>query len=123
MTSSLKTIFLGGFRSELRLLGHVLRAVTRYAGHARLQSKDEKDANLLQTPPAPYNEIVLCNKPQSRRQGPEATITKDWLTEESPAGNSIFLVVNIIYKGVYGGALLQIISSAEISKPLADRGL
>lgn len=73
------------FRLELGLRGHV-REVAGGAGDARLESKDEADEDVLQTPPTEDDEVLLRDKPQSGRQGPEAALPEDRPTEKSPAG-------------------------------------
>lgn len=75
------------FRFKLRLPGYVVRAVSGHAWHARIKPKDQEDAHILQAPPAQDDEILLRYQPQPRRQGPQATIAKDWSSETSPAGN------------------------------------
>lgn len=73
-------------RLKLRLLGHVIRTVPGHAGHARLESAHEAHANLFQAPPAPNDEVVLCDQSQSGCEGSQAAIAKDWITQAGTTG-------------------------------------
>jgi hypothetical protein len=47
---------------------------------------DETHANVIQTPPAAYNEVVLQHQPKPRRQGLETAGSKDWTVQTSVTG-------------------------------------
>lgn len=49
----------------------------------------EAYANVVQTPPAAHNEVVLQHQPKPRRQRPKTAGAKDWLVQTSITGETM----------------------------------
>jgi len=57
---------------------------------------DEAHANVVQTPSAAYNEIVLQHQPKPRRQGLETAGSKDWTVQTSVTGKTARRIMLIL---------------------------
>lgn len=58
----------------------------RHVAAATSANADEAHANVVQTPPAAYNEVVLQHQPKPRCQGLETAGSKDWTVQTSATG-------------------------------------
>lgn len=61
-------------RAERKQSGSVLvrrKPIARFRWYTHPQLSNQTDADLVQAPPAPNDEVLLCNQSESGRQGPE----------------------------------------------------